>query len=62
MSASLKGNYNARSIKIEVTDLELNITTNYDSISAAVKGLNNNPADEASIYNIFISNVIQFEF
>ncbi len=46
MSASKMGNYNAKnqpnSLKIQVTDLETNISTTYDSIRAAERALNLN--------------------
>lgn len=46
MSASKMGNSNAKnlpnSLKIQVIDLETNISTTYDSISAAERALNLN--------------------
>jgi hypothetical protein len=46
ISASLMGNSNAKnhpnSLKIQVTDLETNISTTYDSIRAAERALNLN--------------------
>lgn len=60
MSVSKKGNSNSknpsRAIKIEVTDLELNTKTTYDSMGAAAIALN---IDNRAISNYLKRNQIK---
>ena len=62
ISVSMMGNSNGRNqpnaVKIEVLDLETNITTSYDSIGAASRALNINLS---SISMYFISNQYQYQ-